>query len=207
MSLSQPSNSDQGSLADVLSQGLSAEQLYRELKAVASSFLLREDTGHTLQPTALVHEALVRLAQDSARAKGEGASRGWADGKEFLRLAIVAMQRVLIDHARRKKAARRGGPLATSEGAPARSRLPLEILHERPASGEAEGDELEKLERVLDRFEEIDPRAATVVRFRFFGGLSVPEAARALGISPSTAENDWRIARAWIGRAMGWVQA
>lgn len=207
MSSSQPPSPVDGSLAEVLSQGLSAEQLYRELKAVAMAFLSREDAGHTLQPTALVHEALVRLAHDSSRAEDGGAGRGWNDGREFLRLAIVAMQRVLIDHARRKKAARRGGPVASGDGAVARSRLPLEILQDRPAAADSQGDELEQLERVLDRFEQIDPRAATVVRFRFFGGLSVPEAARALGISPSTAEGDWRIARAWIGRAMGWTEA
>ncbi|MCX5688473.1 MAG: ECF-type sigma factor [Planctomycetota bacterium] len=202
-----PVNLDAGSVAEVLPKGLSAEQLYRELKAIATAYLAREDAGHTLQPTALVHEALVRLAHENSRNATGSTSSLWANGREFLRLAIVAMQRVLIEHSRRKKAARRGGAGASGHAAVARSRLPLEMLHDRPAGSDARGDEFEQLERVLDRFEAVDPRAATVVRFRFFGGLSGPETARALGISPSTVESDWRIARAWIGRAMGWTAA
>lgn len=204
MSTVPPSNHAAVSAAEVLPQGVSADQLYRELKMVANAYLAREDVGHTLQPTALVHEALVRLANDSSRREGT-ARPGWADGREFLRLAIVAMQRILIEHARRKKAVRRGGPGSPENASSARTRLPLELLEERPAGVEARPDELEQLERVLDRFEQVDARAATVVRFRFFGGLTCLETARALGVSPSTAENDWRIARAWIGRAMGWT--
>lgn len=185
--------------------GLSPEQMYRELKCIASAYMAREEREHTLQPTALVHEALVRLAQETARRAEDGgaASPGWRDAGEFLRFAVVAMQRILIEHARRKRSLRRGGRarrVRESRGArPALVELPANETTNRAM------DQYGKLDSALVSLESRDERATAVVRLRFFAGLTIEECAKAIGVSYQTVESDWRFARAFIGRSLGWI--
>lgn len=157
-------------------------RLYRELRAIARSHLRREASGHTLQPTAIVHEVYLKLA---GRHGG-----GWRSRGEFVGAAAKAMREILVDHARRKRAQKRGGgaePVRIDDAAdgdaiePAKHGLDVIVLHE-----------------AISDLERVDPRAARVVTLRFFGGLKVGEAAEALGISRTCAEEDWRIARAWL---------
>lgn len=166
------------------------QHLYRELRAIAGAQLRSERAGHTLQPTAIVHEVYVKLA---AGEKGR-----WASRAEFVANAARAMREILVDHARRRRAAKRGGDCervyiedAVDPGAPdpAVTRLDVLALHE-----------------ALSEFERLDERAARVVTLRFFGGLSVGEAADALEISKSAAEEDWRVARAWLARRLRGVE-
>lgn len=190
----------------LLPEGVPPQKLYRELKSVASIYLWREGPGHTLQPTALVHEALIRLAKEAARVSGKPLER-WGNPSEFFRIAAVAMQRVLIEHARSKNAVRRGGrgrAGVTVHGGNGAVRIPLtdSIGAEAPPTPV----QLTELQEALDKLETMDPRAAEVVRFRFFAGLTVEETARILGVSTTTAESDWRIARAWLARALGWTR-
>lgn len=169
---------------------------------MASIYLWREGPGHTLQPTALVHEALIRLAKEAARASGQEAK--WGTPGEFFRIAAVAMQRVLIEHARAKNAVRRGGKGragVTVSATPSAVRIPL--TDSLGAEAPLATLQVSELQEALDKLEAMDARAAEVVRFRFFAGLTVEETARVLGVSTTTAESDWRIARAWLARALG----
>ena len=150
---------------------------YRELRDVAKRYFRAERPGHTLQPTALVHEAYLRLA---GRANGRGRDRS-----EFLALAAREMRRVLVDHARRRSAVKRGGELV---------RVPLD---EEVLAGQTNVDFLDFAD-VLEEFGRLDPAAARVVELRVFGGLTVSEAAASLAVSPRTVEEDWRMARAWL---------
>lgn len=155
--------------------------VYEELRAIASASFRGERAGHTLQPTALVHEAYVRLA---------AADVDWNDRAHFFAIAARTMRRLLVDHAREHGAAKRGGDwirttLATGldlAGGP-----PLEIL---------------ELDEALDRFARQDARAASAVELHYFGGLSHEETAGVLGISPATVDRDLRLARAWLRRAL-----
>jgi RNA polymerase sigma factor (TIGR02999 family) len=151
--------------------------VYGELHRVAEAYMRRERRDHTLQPTALVHEAFLRLS--------EGASVSWTDRSHFFRLAARAMRRILTDHARRVRAAKRGGggkvPLRESKLRIAA--LDLDVL---------------ALDEALGRLAELDPRQATIVELRFFGGLTVEETAKALDLSAITVKRDWRSARAWL---------
>jgi len=156
--------------------------VYAELRDMADRQLRRENPGHTLSPTALVHEAYIRLV-DQTRVQ-------WQDRAHFFAVASLAMRRVLVDHARRHRAARRGGgvrPLALDE---------VEIpIQER-------AEVLVALDEALDRLVRLDERLARVVELRFFGGLTEPEAAEVLGVVERTVRRDWVKARAWLLREM-----
>lgn len=155
--------------------------LYTELRALAQRHMRAERAGHTLQPTALVHEAFLRLV-DQNRAQ-------WQNRAHFLAVAARTMRRILVDHARRHGARKRdGGQRVTLHG---------DIALEAPAV-----DVLE-LDAALERLREVDERAQRVVELRFFGGLDVPGTAAVLGVSPATVKRDWRFARAWLAREMG----
>jgi RNA polymerase sigma factor (TIGR02999 family) len=158
--------------------------IYDELRRVAGGMVRRERPGHTLQPSSLVHEALLRLLDGEALAT--------APNRRYLyAAAATAMRRVLVDHARRRKARVHGGQWA---------RVPLD---EALAAVEGPGLDVLALHEALDRLAAAHPRPARVVTLRYFGGLSVPEAAEALGVSDTTVESDWRFARAWLSRALG----
>lgn len=197
----------------LLPPGIGPQRLYRELKCVATAYLWREDPGHTLQATALVHEALIRLAKEVGGPESDGASGGkkakWKSAAEFFRLAAVAMQRILIEHARAKNAVRRGGTgrkAGDSDGRLRAIRVELSDAVVTPSGPTVlTPGQLDELQQALDGLAARDARAAEVVRFRFFAGLTTPEAAQVLGVSTATAEADWRIARAWLGRQLGWT--
>jgi len=158
--------------------------LYGELRALAADFLRRERADHTLQPTALVHEAWIRLsAQRDAH---------WVDRAYFFAIAAQAMRRILIDHARRRHADKRGGGLQ-------RITLATEVT---PPLDSADVDLL-ALDDALVRLAALDERQARIVELRFFAGLTVEEVAEALGVSARTVADDWRLARAWLSRAIG----
>jgi len=154
-----------------------------ELHAIAEAYLRRERAEHTLQPTALVHEAYLRLVDTTAIQGG--------DRNRFLSIAARAMRRVLVDHARRHQAARRGG------GGGQRVTLHPDL----ETAGTKDVDILE-LHGALERFSAVDERAARVVEMRFFAGLSIDETAEALGVSDRTVDNDWYVARAWLMREL-----
>jgi RNA polymerase sigma-70 factor, ECF subfamily len=156
--------------------------VYDELRALAAGYLRQERPGHTLQPTALVHEAYVRLVG--------GSQPDWAGRAHFLAVAARAMRRTLVNHALARKAEKRGG---------GRTMLSLD-----PDSAPAPGGEIDAsaLSEALDRLEALDERKARVVEMRFFGGMTVEESAGVLGVSVSTVEGDWRFARAWLSKEM-----
>jgi RNA polymerase sigma factor (TIGR02999 family) len=155
-----------------------------ELRALAAGYLRRERAGHTLQPTALVNEAYLKLVNREDIAD--------ADRERFLRIAARAMRRVLVDHARRRDMVKRGGG--------DRARV---TLHDAVAPPGRETVDLVALNDAMDRLAEKKTRLAEVVELRFFGGLTVAETARALGVSTTTIDNDWFVARAWLARELG----
>jgi RNA polymerase sigma factor (TIGR02999 family) len=156
--------------------------VYDELRRLAAGQLAREAPGQTLQPTALVHEAYLRLAS--------GVASGQPDRSAFLAAAATAMRRILIDRARARKSDKRGG------GRP-RADVDPEIVAAPERSAE-----LLALDEALSRLTEKDPRKAKLVELRYFAGLTLDEAASALGISPATADRDWVFARAWLHREL-----
>jgi RNA polymerase sigma factor (TIGR02999 family) len=161
-----------------------AEQLlplvYEELRRMAAQKMAQERLGQTLQATALVHEAYLRLVATEA-------SHDWGGRAHFFAAAAEAMRRILIDRARHKQTRKAGGALR---------RLDLDDIGE--AFAEEEGDRLLILDEALKRLEADDPRKAKLVKLRFFAGLTVEQAAAALGVSTSTAEKDWTYARSWL---------
>jgi RNA polymerase sigma factor (TIGR02999 family) len=159
--------------------------MYGELRRMARRYLSRERRNHTLQPTALVHEAWVRLRNDRG-AEWQGRTHGLALGAQ-------AMRRVLVDHGRHQKREKRGG----GERA-----VSLDQLFDAAATGAVPVEDLLTLEAALARLEAIDPRAAQVVCLRFYSGMSSPEAAEHLGVSVRTVEGDWTHARAWLKREL-----
>jgi RNA polymerase sigma factor (TIGR02999 family) len=156
--------------------------VYEDLRRLAQSYLGRERAGHTLQPTALVHEAFVRLVGLEASAL--------QGSRHFFAVAARAMRRILVDHARRRSANKRGGEHA---------KLSLDRLPREP---EARDACLLELDDALERLTEMDARKARVVELRFFGGLDIEATAAALDISHATVERDWAFARAWLARAL-----
>lgn len=156
-------------------------KVYGELRNVAASYLDRERAGHTLQPTALVHEAYVRLA---------GADRQWNGSVHFLAAAAVAMRCVLVDHARSKRTAKRDGgarvDLATGGGPDLRRDY-----------------ELLELDDLLERLRQLDARKARVVELRFFAGMTNDQIAEVLDVARSTVAEDWAVARAWLASQLG----
>lgn len=164
--------------------------VYAELRRVAHRQLVAEPAGHTLSTTALVHEAYLRLADQT--------HVDWASRAQFFGLASRAMRRVLVDYARRRQAERRGGadrrPVALDDA---------EIGEDNGAMAiAARGDELLALDEALDRLSEVDPRLGRVVECRFFGGLTEAETAEALGVSQRTVAGDWLMAKGWLYRAL-----
>jgi RNA polymerase sigma factor (TIGR02999 family) len=157
--------------------------VYAELHRRAAAAMRREDAGHTLQPTALVHEAYMRLVDQ----------RGpdWQNRSQFYGIAAQMMRRVLIDHAREHLAAKRGG------GA---KRVTLSGVDVAADSDEAV--EVLALHDALEKLATLDERQAKVVELRYFGGLSIEEAAEALEISPATVKREWATARAWLSREL-----
>jgi RNA polymerase sigma factor (TIGR02999 family) len=152
--------------------------VYDELRKLAADRLAHETPGQTLQPTALVHEAYLRLV-------GDPAGVNWDSRGHFFAAAAEAMRRILVENARRKQAVKHGG---------GKRRVPLEEFHrvtESPA-------DLLDLDDALSRFAAEEPDKARLVHLRFFAGLSTPDAAAALGISVATAERWWTFARAWL---------
>lgn len=152
--------------------------VYDELRRIARRHMRREGEGHTLQPTALVNEAYLKLVRQT-RAEWEGRTH-------FLCVASSAMRRILVDHARGRLRQKRGADL---------QRVDLDEVLERAA--ESDADVLE-LHGALDRLAKLDDRQARVVELRFFGGLTVEEVAEALGVSNRTVDNEWRHAKAWL---------
>lgn len=155
--------------------------VYGELKRIAAYHLRAQPPGHTLQPTALVHEAYLKLAGNDA---------GWENRAHFVAVASKAMRHVLVDSTRARLAEKRGGGTAQVELDRA-----LEVAAEQ-------GVDLLALDEVLSRLASADPRAGEIVEMRAFGGLTVPEIAEALGVSRATVEREWAAARAWLRAAL-----
>jgi RNA polymerase sigma factor (TIGR02999 family) len=157
--------------------------VYDELRRLAAQKLAQEKPGQTLQPTALVHEAYLRLV-------GPNADKQWQGRGHFFAAAAEAMRRILIDHARHKRSTRHGG---------GRRRLPLDGLE--VVAPEPDEDVL-ALDEALTKLAAVDRPAAELVHLRHFGGLTLPEAAEVLGVSPRTADRLWAYARAWLHREL-----
>lgn len=157
--------------------------VYDELRKLAAARLADEKPGQTLQPTALVHEAYVRLI-------GPDPDQHWGGRAHFFAAAAEAMRRILLDAARRKGRAKRGGGMVRHD---------LDGID--PAAPE-NSDDLLAIDEALGRLGAADPQAAELVRLRFYAGLPIPEIARILGISPRTADRTWAYARAWLHQAV-----
>lgn len=166
---------------------LALEQLaplvYQDLRALARSHLRRERAGHTLQATALVHEAFFKLQSQRSP---------WNNREQFFAVASRIMRRVLVDHARARGAVKRGADAPR-----------IELEDSLAASSEPRSIDLLDLDRALERLAVLEPRLARVVELRYFGGLSVEEAARVLECSDRTVKRDWSFARAWLLRELG----
>ncbi len=156
--------------------------VYEELRAAAQSCLARERAGHTLQATALVHEAYLKLVGPR--------ELPWQNRAHFHAAAAEAMRRILVDHARSKAASKRGGPEAK------RAAVELSTLPDPSSERESAGFLI--LDEALVRLERVDPDAAAVVRLRYFAGLDVEQTAAAIGTSPATVKRTWAFARAWL---------
>lgn len=156
--------------------------VYDELHRQAERYLRRERPGHTLQTTGLVHEAYLRLV-DQRQAD-------WQNRAQFFGVAAQMMRRVLIDHARSKHAAKRGG-----------SGIQV-TLEDATAAAEERGLDLLELDEALTRLAALDPQQAKIVELRYFTGLGIEETAQVLGISPATVKREWAMARAWLRREL-----
>ena len=171
------SNGDQAALDRLM------PVVYDELRRLASNYLRRERAGHTLQPTALVNEAYLRLV-DQRKAR-------WQNRAQFFGVAAQLMRRILVDHARVRQAQKRGGSdqqqlsLSQADRIAAHAEVDLLALHE-----------------ALNQLAVIDPQQARVVELKFFGGLTIEETAEVIGISHATVERDWTMARAWLRREL-----
>jgi RNA polymerase sigma factor (TIGR02999 family) len=165
-----------------------AEQLlplvYDELRRLAAQRLAQEKPGQTLEATALVHEAYLRLV-DAERAQH------WNSRGHFFAAAAEAMRRLLVDNVRRKQSKKRGG-----------DRVPLDLDQLAAATADRADDVLD-IDAALERLASADPQAAELVKLRYFAGLSIPQAADALGVSPRSADFLWAYARAWLLRSLG----
>ena len=150
--------------------------VYQHLRAIAQKRMAKERPGHTLQATALVHEAYFRLVGQQPMA--------WRDRAHFYLAAAEAMRRILVDHARKRGAEKRGGT---------RQRLPLNVCD---LAADDDPEQILNLDRALVRLEEVDGRSSEVVRLRFFAGLTIEETAAALSMSESTVKREWNYARA-----------
>lgn len=171
--------------ADAAAARISAEELfplvYDELRRLAGSFMAREPVGHTLQPTALVHEAYLKLV-DQTRT-------GFTGRTHFLAVGAQVMRRLLIDHARKRAAVKRGLGWR---------RVTLGFSADASIAEALSAEELLSLDAALNKLAELDERQARIVTLRCFGGLNVEEVAEAVGVSKRTVESNWRHARAWL---------
>lgn len=160
--------------------------IYDELHRQAARAMRREPAEHTLQPTALVHEAYLRLV-DQRRAE-------WHNRAQFFGVAAQIMRRILVDHARAQHAAKRGGAM---------QQITLTDANQA-AAAQLDGDALDilALHDALDRLAAMDPEQARLVELRYFGGMNIDETAEALGISPATVKREWAVARAWLRREL-----
>lgn len=154
--------------------------VYDELRRLAASYLRREAPGHTLQPTALVHEAFLRLVDQR--------SVEWKSRAQFFAIAARSMRQVLVDHARTADASKRGGSVI---------RITIDERHGVVSPREID---LEVLDEALKRLTALDPDLGRLVELRFFGGLTVEETAEVMGSSPRTIKREWRSAKAWLYR-------
>ncbi len=157
-------------------------RVYDELKRIATAFLAHERAGHTLQPTALVHEAYLKLI---------GREKAWHGRVHFEAAAAAAMRRILVDHARKRGAEKRGNP---------QGRVELESDEAREVVADTGRGTLEVLEldQLLAELAELDPRKARVVELRFFAGMTNEQIAEALDVARSTVADDWAVSRAWL---------
>src|SRR5262245_57509526 len=178
---SAPASDGKGAQRDAAEAEKVPAAVYAQLRQIAERFMRGEGRGHTLQPTALVHEAFLRLAGQ--------AGADTASPTHLRALFAQAMRRILVDHARRKHARKRGG-----------ERLRV-ALNERLVSGSSEEDLLD-LDDLLVKLGQLDPAQAQLVELRIFGGMTVAEAADEMGVSKRTAERDWTAARAWLRREL-----
>ncbi|MBS0197309.1 MAG: RNA polymerase subunit sigma-70 [Planctomycetes bacterium] len=180
------------SISDVLAQARPGDPqtvaslmpvVYAELKALATSYL-RKDGSHSLQPTALVHEAFIKMV---------GPDREWSGKDHFMAIAAIAMRQVLVDHARARNALKRGGGVR-----------PACVSLCDPAGKERESVEfeIEELDELLTLFSRSSSRAAKVAEMHLFGGMTMEQIARVLGLSLITTKRDWQLARAWIAGKM-----
>jgi RNA polymerase sigma factor (TIGR02999 family) len=156
--------------------------VYSELRLRAARYLRRERPGHTLQTTALIHETYLRLVEQK--------DVQWQNRAHFFAIAAQLMRRILVDHARQRDAAKRGGADVTL------------TLDEAMAVFPGRDVNLMALDETLTRLAEIDPRQSRVVELRYFSGLSIEETAEVLGVSPGTVKLDWSMAKAWLRREM-----
>lgn len=163
--------------------------VYDELRRLAELQLRRERSGHTLQRTALVHEAFLRLVDQR--------QVDWRGRSQFYALAAQAMRRVLVDHARRHAAQKRGGNAIRVDLDDDHGDIELEI-----ADGTDPRADVVAIDDALRRLEALDARQGKLVELRFFGGLNIEDTARALGVSPATVKRDWTSARAWLHREL-----
>lgn len=184
------STDDRGSVTRLLQEAAdgqadSMEQLlplvYSELRALAASRMRAERNNHTLQPTALVHEAYLRLIDQRTP---------WQNRAHFFAVAAQAMRRIVIDYARAARSAKRGSAAARV------------TLDEALAATEGPDIDVLALHEALTRLEQFDPRAAKIVELRFFAGLDVEDAAEATGLSPATIKREWASAKAWLRREL-----
>jgi len=152
--------------------------VYKELRRLAGHYMRDERASHTLQPTALVHEAFLKLVgQDRA---------DWQNRAQFMGVAAQLMRRILVDHARRRAAAKRGVAITLKE----------DILERNAGTNRTE--EILAVDEILIRLAELDPRQARIAELRYFGGLSVEETAEAMGVSARTVKSDWAMAKGWL---------
>ncbi len=160
--------------------------VYAELRRVAAVRMAGQAAGHTLDATALVHEAYLKLV-------GPADGPRWADRGHFFAAAAESMRHILVDRARRRNALKRGGVAARVE-------LPEDALAAPDERGDAE---LLAIDEALGRLTDADPQAAELVKLRYFAGMSIPDAAATMNISPRTADRLWAYARAWLRTAIG----
>ena len=163
--------------------------VYDELRALAASFFARQQPGHTLQPTALVHEAYLKLAGNE--------SVEWQSRAHFMAVAARAMRQILINHAHHKGAAKRGGGF---------QRVTLDEAV-TPRIGDNREVDVIALDLALQQLAKLSERQAGIVELRFFGGLTIAEAAHVLGVGTTTVEDDWRLAKAWLAHELKGGQA
>ncbi len=158
--------------------------VYNELRRIAAGYIRRERPGQTLQATALVNEVFVRMAAERARP--------FQNRTHFLAIAALSMRQILVQRARARRAAKRGG---------APRKVTLDDANLRDA-GQAHTIDVEALDEALTRLAEFDPEQARIVELRYFGGLTIEETAEAVGTSPATVKRQWAMARAWLKRAL-----